>query len=54
MSKHVLCHIEKFTTKKNILLEIMKCIYIFANPWNASNRQPTIAYFLVFTRNKGF
>ena len=34
--KHVLCHIEKFTMIKNILLEIMKCIYKFAIPQNAS------------------
>lgn len=36
ISKHILCHIEKFTTRKNVFLEIVKCIYNFAKPENAS------------------
>ena len=36
IGKHVLCHVENFTMRKNIFLEIMKCIYKCANPWNAS------------------
>lgn len=42
---------EKFTTRKNILLPVMKRMYGFADPQNPSaKRQFMIAYFLVFTR----
>lgn len=48
IGKHVLYHSEKFTMKKNILLEIMN---IFINvPQNASVNRHAIAYFLVFAR----
>ena len=36
ISQHVLCCIEKFTMRKNILLEIMKCTFKFANSQNNS------------------
>ena len=36
IGKRVLCHIEKFTVRKNILMEIMKFINKCANPQNAS------------------
>ena len=39
--------------KKNILPEIVKYVYKFVNQHNASETD-TIAYFLVFTMNKGF
>lgn len=35
VNKHVLCHTEKFTMRKNILPEMMKCIHKFANLQNA-------------------
>lgn len=53
ISKQVLCHNEKFTMKKNEIIETIKCLFKFANPQNASkcNIQYTIFYFLNFTRN---
>jgi len=36
ISKHVLCHTEKFTMRKNILLEIMQCTYKCSSSQNAT------------------
>lgn len=36
ISKHFVWHSDVFAMRKNILLEIIKCIYKFVNPQNVS------------------
>lgn len=51
ISKHVLCHTEKFAMKKNILLQITKCIYKFTNIQHAgtTDNPQLITSFIFFS-----